>query len=319
MSALKNHWSAISSVWGKRIWSRGQRTEIQFFLIRLESSGRECGLAQSFAAAPFPTARAALREMTQDQSCLQQQSDCKANHHHSAWAARLQVTTHCGVCCCARAAQALSKARTSLPTPLCEAAADWALWKPTNRFCSSRSLWTGNCLAYFLWEQEGCWTMGVMESSSPGRACPGHTLLNTQQCKTLLCSTWVQDVAPFSPQVCVSPHSHSHYLKRNLKISSSGSSQCVPLPMSSSGHPAPSKQSGILLSPISCKAASLLDSPSFSEGLRNLVLYSPATQQSTQDLCPPTPERTWDHPCCPLPTLYIFFFSHFPHSCSWRH
>lgn len=40
--------------------------------------------------------------------------------------------------------------------------------------------------------------------------------------------------------------------------------------MRSSDHPAPSKQSGILLSPISCKAASLLDSPSFREGLRNL-------------------------------------------------
>lgn len=54
--------------------------------------------------------------MTQDQSCLQQQSGCKANHHYSVWAARLQVATHCGVCCCARAAQALLKARAS-PQP----------------------------------------------------------------------------------------------------------------------------------------------------------------------------------------------------------
>lgn len=46
--------------------------------------------------------------------------------------------------------------------------------------------------------------------------------------------------------------------------------------MSSSDHPALYK--GILLSPISCKAAALLHSPSFSEGLRNLGHDCPVTK-----------------------------------------
>lgn len=129
-------------------------------------------------------------EMTQDQSCLQQQSGCKDNHHHcSAWAARLQVSTRCGACCCARAAQALSKARAS-PQP--------CVWQQQDELCGHllagfaphRAFEQGTASVFALGAR------GVLNNGGYGEQQPRRTV-NTQQGKILICSTPGQDVAHF--------------------------------------------------------------------------------------------------------------------------
>lgn len=148
--------------------------------------------------------------------------------------------------------------------------------------------------------------MAVMESSSP---------MNTQQCETALQPPSAGCCTLLAPE-CVCPQRQTHYLKRNTRISSSNSSWCVPLLMSSSDHPAPSKQFSFLPPPArqlpcSTPLPSVRDSGIWS-------LTPQASQQSTQDqwLRPPIPQGTWDHPCYSPPTLYVLFPPHFPHSCS---
>lgn len=245
MSALKNHWSAISSVWGKESDLEVREQKFNFSLSGWRAQPGTVGLHKALLLLP-----SLLLEQ-----CSWRWPRIKAACSSSLAARIIIITALLGLPGCRWAPTVVLAAVPELhrhfpkPEP------------PHSPVCgSSRMSSVGTCWQVLLlteplnkelpqcllWEPEGCWTMGVMESSSPGGQWTHSSV-----------KFW--SVAPqgrmlhtFSPWVCLSPKADplSEEKPENLLLKQ--------FLMCSLAHEclwASCSIQTILLSPISCKAA----------------------------------------------------------------